>query len=355
MLTLRILIAGLIAIVPSPNNHSVSLLFVDGRAAFKQRFPKEMPSHSFHLPTLFTLAGHCSGEGCLRIGGIPLLDEEGVVETLAKRRLIAPKHPLIWIPSREYMQIDWQGKKGDFERLGPVTDYPLPTSTAETALAQWIPEIKDIAPSWRQIDHDCLRDANGCPVQAQIQIPGGILSTCRLATDNHGKVFAYRFRSGSDEPSEPRAVADLAMIEVQVPAGRILLKSMAQDRSRELEEVILEPDDVKGYKRIDLFLTNLPIGDEPIRSILNHTAPEIHGHGALIAQLSTLPQASKPFPVPEKYGDPLDNHIEFVADGCKDLLRGHKRELIFRLFFGILNYLINKPECGGRIFNAAYP
>jgi len=336
MLTIQVIIAGLVAIVPRPDLGVATLLFVDSL--------QEKGSVQAHVPFIESLgAVSCAGQ-C----GFPLtiedLDDSTPLGMKTAELLEDGEFPLpendpdffYWIPvGRSVRVVPPSGSfKFPLNFLGSEFQAgPYPKSQAEVSSWRWILPMDSLAPGSGVINDLCLRSPAKCAVGASLEVPLGSIGNCLLLNGADDKVTTFKLKALGQESVQ--AISSFGLLQFSVPEDFIQLESGCLDDGCHHKDALLRPE--KGSHAVTLIVGGVPF-------------PEMKGkyghHLEYFRSLARNIPAAGMMAVPEDTGNLFD--LDPFSSECDEPDDLHELEGIASLNPALVIFVAfqNKPECG---------
>ncbi|MEP7012341.1 MAG: hypothetical protein ABJC13_18630 [Acidobacteriota bacterium] len=334
MLTVKVIVFGLIAIVPHFDTHTVTLLFVDSL-----KIPgKDNPAH---IPFIGTWGGvNCSGD-CgfpLKDGDLDASSDIGkkTVELLNKGTIDWPKDlpsDLNWIPvGRVTRMLNLESQPRVAQLLGnDFAPKALPEVQQQVASWRWILSMQTLTSGKGQIDGKCIRAPEKCPISASLEIPFDKLGSCHLLSLGDDKVVSYTIKKGSG--TFEQAISDGALLEFSVPGNSFEIETGCLDSHKcyHKKATLTPSNKLQGFF---LLVGNMPY-------------PKSDGH---LHYFASLESTSPPNPVAVPEITKNTQKLDVFSEECQvweDSVRSVDGPRPSFLDFVAFE---NKPECGPVIF-----
>ncbi len=323
MPTLRILIAGLIAVVPQSNQEGLNLLFLSGSAD--------------HVPYVYSLRGECDPQTAECFHGFAQLAKDALALDVGASS--PSRYPLFWIPRGEAMEVLGPGLTGVTLELqgASAPAFGFPEIQSQVGDYRWLPTFSRVPPSKARVRQNCLGKAKNCPISARMHLPGGRLSSCLLENDLYlsgGRpLTGYRATSVELADSRPnQAVPIIAMMELPLRGSEI--------------ELVARPLDGVGTARAKIRAVDeeivLLVANERSSTSRPYTYHSRHFNDILASSLDDDE-------IPHLEATGKDGPALIPADpGCRDVVG----DAVTFLTLGFLDWQLNRPECGIRAFAA---
>ncbi|HSL82183.1 MAG TPA: hypothetical protein VLF66_05370 [Thermoanaerobaculia bacterium] len=242
--TLRVRIAGLVAMVPAMSGKSLGLLMIDAGAPATASNGCIVPRH---YPAIEWYAGACDGDS---------IELEHPCER--SRRTLAYEDLQLQVLSHESSLAEPDLDLGGFSdpTVKPRGSHPThdPARQRPGDLPpEWVVRSGELYPAGKvpAVNESCLREVPGidCPVVARLRLDHGTLRTCRLTeigeTAKNRVPWTYGFRplSGGPGPSNfsARTLGTISEVTWQVEGSGLRIVSWPFGDEEEGEVVTLKP------------------------------------------------------------------------------------------------------------------
>lgn len=321
MPTLRILIAGLIAVIPQSNQEGLNLLFLSGSAD--------------HVPVIYSLRGECNPPSAECFHGFGHLAKDALALDVAASSPVL--YPLFWVPAGDAVRVLGPGLAGEkLEFQGATAPaFGFPETQSQVGDFRWVPSYSRIPPAKARVRQSCLEKAKDCPITARMHLAGGRLSSCLLENSLYlyggQPLTGYQATSGKLADTRPnQAVSIISMMELPLKGSEIELVARPLGGGSVTQAKVRAVDD-----EIVLLVANLPSLES--RPDLYHSR---HFNDILTSSLDDDE-------IPHLEATGRNGPVLIPADlACRDVVE----KAVFFLTVGFLDWRYNRPECGIRAF-----
>jgi len=354
MITVKILITGLIGIVPQPDLGTVSLIAVDTLGAAQNAVPP------IHIPLIASWKGICTGDCIFPLRGEDLDAKSSLGELIGElidNNWINPgAKAFFWIPVERALDLSisstgFPSRKTLLGVGNPATT--LPTSADDVGFWRWIPQMGTLAADRARVNGRCLRGTESCSISSHIVVPFGALGACHLlGSEFFGESYvnSYSIVDSDTGRRNDQAIADYALIQFEVPGSSIVLESFCLDGHCRHRTATLKPE--KGSREIVLLFGNMFLNPYSAQHVphLEFLARLTGGAGPLGRPFDAYDKAQVPLTAPACEGlekficelnqsmAPVQPRTSIPLAPCLD--PNSDSEVV------VLEVPLNKPECG---------
>lgn len=256
--TVEVIFWGLIGLAPDQEPPSEMFALLADPVAAHDAEEHSIPEHAARV---WLIEGKCIEGHCTRA-------PRHVIDAASRAGLPHPlklmgsdeDFPLRWWLHEEHLQF-MGGATGGVNpvRGGRPTLLGRPVRLPETDLASrdlsWIPSVSLLTAGAGEVEADCLREAEDCPISARFLVQGGEVIACHLLHGKFSQLELFKFWApGAPASDFHQAVADAARAQFEIAGDRIVLESWNLPRETRTAHAVLMPATRNG--RITLLVGN---------------------------------------------------------------------------------------------------